>query len=97
MAHDQRPSRFGIRHQVILLFFLLALFIVAPTLSFIRWWFVASQEQVGEKLLSEGYKTFIAYVDQKRDVLETLARSFVRHPAVRSLAAGSGAVADPDI
>ena len=98
MAYEQRASWFGIRRQIILLFLLLALLLVVPTVSFVRWWLVVSQKQLNEKLFAEGYKTFVVYVDQKRGVLETLARSYGRHQAVRALVAGpAGAAAGSDI
>jgi|GEM_PF-2227661 len=97
MPNEQRTSWFGIRRQVILLFLLLALLLVVPTVSFIRWWLLASQEQLNERLLTEGYKAFIGYVDEKRGVLETLARSYGRHQAVRGLLTGQAGAAGPDI
>ncbi len=98
MAHDQRASWFGIRRHVILLFVFLACLLVVPTVSFLRWWIVVSQDQLNERLLCEGHRIFIGYIGQKREVLETLARSFVRHPVVQALVAGAaGAAAESDI
>ncbi len=98
MTQEQRTSWFGIRRQVLLLFLLLALLLVVPTVSFIRWWLVVSQQQLNEKLLVEGYKSFIGYIDEKRGVLETLARSYGRYQAVRGLDAGpAGTASGTDI
>jgi len=78
MAYDQRSQWFGIRRQIIFLFLLLALFVIIPTVSFVRWWSVIFREQISEQLLTEGHNDLLFHVDEKRGTLEALALSFSR-------------------
>lgn len=80
----------GIRRTIVLIFFTFSVFVIFSSLLFSRFWLLSSYETTKTRILQDGYRSVIFYLQERQSLLESLAKIFARDPVIAaSVARGS--------
>jgi PAS domain S-box-containing protein len=87
---DEQPGYSkSISRRVVGLFLLFAIVIFFPAALFVRSWLVSSYHKFDQNRLEQSYRSFSFDTNERRQLLEILARIYARDPAVIASLSGS--------